>query len=65
MKRVMAIGRLIVVMGGKHACDLLLEMHNELKQSFPLDGIPRRFLKKGVGGGTGGLESQPTPGMYG
>lgn len=45
MKRVMAIGRLIVVMGGKHARDLLLKMRNELKQSFPLDGIPTCFLE--------------------
>ena len=44
MKRVMAICRLIVVMGGKHVRDSLLKMHNELKQSFLLSRIPRCFL---------------------
>ena len=47
MKRVTAICCLIVVMGGKHVHDSLLEMHNELKQSFPLARIPRSFLEEG------------------
>ena len=61
----MGICHLIAVMGGKHVRDSLLEMHNELKQSFPFARISRCFLALGWMAGPGAWGASPLQGCMG